>query len=172
MTFCGYDNQISIANLKEADLDLIDNYLNRSEMRAVIDSLSCCKSEIYKAQEKFELLPGHRTYILNLARQMILKQMSHSDMVASTTPGLTFKEQAEIEPSLPFLLKEFINISLNNYKKMPNSHRYSNIIQDFATYIYILCGRYCYEVISKNLPMPKAPTICKHGNLYDNTHEI
>lgn len=161
LSACGYDNEISIQNLK--DLDSIETYLNKPMMRGTIDSLSCCKSEIYKAQEKFQLLPGHRMYILNISLKMQLKQEKHLEMVYTiTVPGLNFMEQVQNEPAILFLLKEFITNSMNNFQKMSNSRRYSEIIQDFSTYIYILCGRYCYEVISRNLPMPQASTICKH----------
>lgn len=163
LSACGYDNEISIENLKEVDLNLIDEYLNRPTMRNVISSLTCCKSEIYKAQEKFQILPGHRVYILNLSRQMHSKREEYLEMLANTTiSGLSSMDQAQNEPAHTFLLKELIANSINNFKKVPTSRRYSEIIQDFSTYIYILCGRYCYEVISKNLPMPQASTICKH----------
>lgn len=161
---CGYDNEISLRELKEVDLDKIEEYLDKPMMRTtIINSLSCCYSEIYKAQEKFKLLPGQRIYILNISRQMQLKQEQNLEMMANITPisGLSFMEQAQNEPAISFLLKEFIISSMNNFKKMSNSRRYSEIIQDFSTYIYILCGRYCYEVISRNLSMPQASTICK-----------
>lgn len=95
---------------------------------------------------------------------MNLKRKNYLEMLANTTNtfGPNFMEQAQIEPAIPFLLKEFIASSMNNFKKMPNSRRYSQVIQDFSTYIYILCGRYCYEVISKNLPLPQASTVRKH----------
>lgn len=170
LSACGYDNEISIQNLKEIDLDLIEEFVNRPMMmQNVIDSLSCCKSEIYKTQKKFQILPGHRTIILNLSLKMHSKRKNHLEMFANTTAtGLNFMEQAQSEPAIPFLLKEFIINSMNNFNKKPNSRRYSAIIQDFSTYIYILCGRYCYEVISRNLPMPQASTICKYQKYFQS----
>lgn len=171
----GYDNEISIQYLKEVDLGLIEEYLNRPMMRSVIDSLTCCSSEIYKSQEKFQILPGHRAYILNLSHQMHLKRQNYLEVLANTTTssGLDFKERAKNEPAFSCLLKEFITNSMNNFKKIPNSRRYSEIVQDFSTYIYILCGRYCYEVISKNLPMPQVSTVCKYHNIdYNNLDNI
>lgn len=162
----GYGNELSIRNLKEVHLNLIEEHMNKPMMRTVIDSLTCCKSEIYQAQEKFEILPGHRVYILNLSHQMHLKQENRLGLSANTIPttGPNFMEQAQNEPAITFLLKEFIANSMNNFKKLPKQRRYSEIIKDFSTYIYILCGRYCYEVICKNLPMPQASTVCEYNN--------
>lgn len=168
LSVCGYDNEISIENLQEQDLNQIEEYSNlasnRPMIRNMISSLTCCKSDIYKAQEKFQILLGHRAYILNLSNQINLKRKNNLEMLANTTTTfeLDFIERAQNEPAIQLLLKELIASSVNNFGRTPNSRRYPDIIKDFSTYIYILCGRYCYEVLSKNLPIPQASSVRKH----------
>lgn len=164
LSVSGYENEISISNMKESDFKQIEEFVNKHH-RPMIDCLTCCKSAIYQAQEKFELLPGHKSLLLHLSQQMNLKREHYSAPTADSSifRETNFIERAQSEPAFSLLLKEFITNSVNNFKKMPNSRRYSEIIQDFSTYIYMLCGRKCYEVISSNLPMPQATTICKYS---------
>lgn len=157
LSVCGYDNEISIENIKDSDMESIEKHINKYH-RNIFDFLSCCNCDTYKSQDNFQILPGHRLFISNLSRQLALKR----ERLSSSTPvetSICEVEQAQNEPAYSLLLKELITNAFNNFKKMPQSRRYSEIVQDFATYIYILCGRNCYEIISSNLPMPQPSTI-------------
>lgn len=57
-------------------------------------------------------------------------------------------------------MKELINSMKLNQNLPPNGRRYSETLQSFATYIYMLSGKAAYEVLCRNLPLPQACTIC------------
>lgn len=175
---CGFDNLMSIEALCESDIDNIENYVNKKLCGAF--NFECCHSTTYLEDIKngrFEFVPGHKSLILNLKKEITsaktLQVLPQSDLesnfwvelediierVKKVTKGLAKGEQ--IEPALSNILSEFIKTAITNSNKTKNQYRYSDIIQDFATYIYILSGRHCYEVISANLPMPAATTVCK-----------
>lgn len=59
-------------------------------------------------------------------------------------------------------MRELIQTALQKENSGKNITRYSDIIRYFATYIFILCGRSCYEVLNKNLPLPSIPTVCMY----------
>lgn len=64
-----------------------------------------------------------------------------------------------------FIMKEMLRNAIQNSNKNAKNRRYSEKVQDFATYVYMLCGKYCYEVLSSNMPLPQADTVRKF-NLY------
>lgn len=153
----GFDDDLALENLKETDIKDIEHYVNE-HLPTLVNSLTCCKSEIYKAQNKFEFLPGHRRLIIHLAEGMRLKYAKIRD-----------KNSAYILEQIEHpLLNELISNAIINFGKTPHSRRYTDIIQAFATYIYMICGRYCYEIISSNLPIPQASTICMCSNRSSN----
>lgn len=64
LTSAGYDSAISIADLNESDILLIQNHVSSK----ATDLLST--HEAYAQQEKFEFLPGHRKLILGLRNKV------------------------------------------------------------------------------------------------------
>lgn len=54
-----------------------------------------------------------------------------------------------------------IDVLKRNQGKSKNARQYNDAIRLFSTYIFLLCGRTCYETLSKSLPMPSTKTICK-----------
>lgn len=57
-------------------------------------------------------------------------------------------------------MKELIN-SLKQNENVPlNGCRYTEALQSFATYIYMLSGKAAYKVLCSNLPLPQACSIC------------
>lgn len=154
----GFNSEITIEDLKEQDLKMIEAFVNKN-LRSTVQSLTCCQSQIYQSQKEFEFVPGHRKFILHLATQLRLKReqsVSINDLLASKD----IPQQIREHPSFSCLLKEFVSNSMNNFNKAPSGRRYTDIVQAFSTYIYMICGRNCYEIISSNLPMPQASTIC------------
>ena len=67
----------------------------------------------------------------------------------------------EKEAGFSVILKELILTAIHNGNLSKNNAEYSDIIRYFSTYIYLIGGRSCYEVLSQNLPLPSRSTICK-----------
>lgn len=65
-------------------------------------------------------------------------------------------------PAFKPVLRGIIGSALANHGSMPNKYTYSNIVTDFATYVYLLGGKQCYETISANIQLPAASTVCKY----------
>lgn len=59
------------------------------------------------------------------------------------------------------ILNKLIKTAEFNELKDKNHATYSDEIRYFATYIFLLCGRSCYEMLRSNLPIPSVKTICK-----------
>lgn len=136
----GFDNEACFAILDESVL----NELYKSVDENIIESFECQHKEIYKEmyrkQNQFNLLPGHKVQILQLATGQSQKQnaMKSDDDLFSINAGF---------------------FSKSNHNKHPNARRYSDLLTDFSMYNYIMAGKACYEVLSANLPMPKAGTL-------------
>lgn len=64
-------------------------------------------------------------------------------------------------PMLTELLKQFLETAVKNEDKSRTHFRYSDVIRYFSTYIYMISGRNTYEILSNNLHMPKAQTVCE-----------
>lgn len=58
------------------------------------------------------------------------------------------------------ILKLILESAENNLGREPKGRRYNQCLKEFSTYIYLMCGRSCYETLSANLPLPQANTIC------------
>ena len=162
----GFDTELSIVNMNENDLPQIENYVNHvanASFKALFNTLKCCFSDIYKEaieKQQFKFIEEHKNLILGLSAKIELKNSSQGAETPFFLEQLKdisryFKEN----PALPNMIGELLETALKNYKKTPNLNRYSEVIKDFATYIYLLCGRQCYEVLSCNLSLPAASTI-------------
>lgn len=60
------------------------------------------------------------------------------------------------------MLSKLIESANTNRNKSKNAYQYDDIVKNFATYIFLLCGRTCYETLNKNLPIPSTKTICRY----------
>lgn len=115
---------------------------------------------IYKEQDIFQFLPGHRNIWLSLrenidnmqaSMQAVNNSASNSDALINSVP-----EEYTV------ILTEFLKTAKINSNKSKHAYQYSEIVKYFSTYIFLLCGRTCYETLNRNLPMPSTKTICKH----------
>lgn len=142
LTVCGYDNMISLSQIDSTEISVIENYVNQagklnSMLQGVLE-----KSDL----ETFSFLPGHKKILLVLAqRAKEFKNISKKCDLSNAT----------------FIMRELIKSMSENSNIPANSHRYSEAIQWFATYIYMMCGKAAYEVLCNNFPLPKDSTICK-----------
>lgn len=141
LTVCAYD---TLASPKSVSIDScveIENHINLNS-RQTIQELNCCHSDHYKKQSHFKLLPGHRDLIISLSKISLLSQENSGKSEFSR------------------MLKEFIHTAIENGER--DCPRYSDTIKWFATYVFLLCGRSCYEVLNHNLPLPSTKTIRKY----------
>lgn len=78
--------------------------------------------------------------------------------------------QAEMATNLPnqnpndysVILSKLIESANKNKNISKHAYQYDEIVKNFSTYIFLLCGRTCYETLNKNLPIPSTKTICKY----------
>lgn len=68
----------------------------------------------------------------------------------------------EVIEQYSVILTELIKTANKNKNRSKNGYQYEDIVKYFSTYIFLLCGRTCYETLNKNLPMPSTKTICKY----------
>lgn len=59
------------------------------------------------------------------------------------------------------IMKTFIESAQSNYGRHPNGLRYNDINRYFSTFVYLFCGKSCYETLSANLPIPQVNSIRK-----------
>lgn len=142
----GYDNSLSLHDIDENEICLIE----RSVGKGVEAALKTSKYYFeWTSTEPFTFLPGHKKTIIQLGKEAI-----------------KFRDTVQKEDDFqlcdaPFILKEIIMCLKQNKNVAPTKRRYSEALQSFATYIFMLCGKAGYEVLSNNLLLPQACTICK-----------
>lgn len=64
----GYNKFIALSEIGEEELVKIETHINTE--RQLVNSLKCCYSDIYKAQDVFHFLPGHKATILGIKNQI------------------------------------------------------------------------------------------------------
>lgn len=155
---CGYSTIISLKNISSNSIIQIENHINTFGDE-VIQQLDCCNHEFYRNQHRtqqvFKLLPGHRECILSLPN--LFSQTSRTDITTDDSLLREIRRRAGISK----LLFELVKTAIQNEKYAKNSAQYSDIVRYFASFIYIMCGRSCYDVLYQNLPRPSISTICK-----------
>lgn len=155
----GYDSLYSVKYISNDNIEKIEKFIQRKrklimpQLDELCDENDTALAE-YKKQRIFEFLPGHRSILLDLPRS--IENMQSQVMNADTT-DLPF----ELPSEYSVILKEFVDTANNNLHKSKNAYQYNDIVKYFSTYIFLLCGRTCYETLNKNLPIPSTKTICK-----------
>lgn len=155
---CGYDCMISLKELSNAKITELEKYIqnNRNNIfsRDLLDSdtLSDTMSE-YRDQAIFEFLPGHRQILLSLRNRIENMQREHSQRVSTAETSEYFEYSV--------VLTELLKTAQGNANRSKHANQYNDVIKYFSTYIFLLCGRTCYETLNKNLPIPSTKTICK-----------
>lgn len=157
----GFTSELSLLSIDDEMLKNVEKYTNEF-LKVVINDLDCCHSAAYKSQiaeKKFQFAPGHKALILQLPRQLQdnldkTPSMSQFEAMHANVEGL-FGDS----PALTNILKALVRDSFNNFQKPSTRNRYSDTIKYFATYLYMMCGRKCYEVLQSNLAMPAVSTV-------------
>lgn len=62
---CGYDTKQSLNLLDEKKVKEIENFISKHS-RHFFDDIKCRHIEIYRQQDPFEFIPGHRTRLINI----------------------------------------------------------------------------------------------------------
>lgn len=139
----GFDSKSALLGINtNIVIQEIEQYAN--EDRSVLEGTS------YQNMKTFMFKPGHKHTILYLAEQVKLLDKADAD------------ENKEHNMSdFSIVLRTFIETVETNYERDPRGFRYNDINRYFSTFIYLFCGRACYETLSANLPMPQASSIRK-----------
>lgn len=155
LSACGYDTFSSLKFITEDSVNEIEDHIN-TWSRNTIDALNCCYSEHYKRIGEFNLLPGHKNLIISLSKfNYVANEVIHS-------VHDSHMDSQELSCVLTELLNAANQAANNSNQKCS---LYTDTLRWFATYIFLLCGRSCYEVLNHNLPLPSTKTVCKF-NLY------
>lgn len=101
-------------------------------------------------QMKRSLLQGEKKIIIALEK----KAREYDESLRKTEKSSDFDLS-----SVTFILKELVKSAMQNANVPPNRNRYSEAIQWFSTYIFLLSGKAAYEFISSNLMLPSISTI-------------
>lgn len=160
----GYDSMISIKEISHDAIAELERYIQKERLLNEIfsnsfsDNTSDNDDSIngYREQEIFAFLPGHRSFLLNLPRYIQNMQL---EAVNNSTNGIESTSKAASEYSR--ILTELVQTAKANVNKSKHAYSYNDVIKYFSTYIFLLCGRTCYETLNKNLPIPSTKTIRK-----------
>lgn len=139
MVVSGFETVASLKNITSDTIIETEQYINNNARRT-IENLTCKHSKIYQEQNEFKFLPGHRNLLLNF-------------------PTFSCNVEKHVKFSLP--LQKMIETAEKNFNKLKFHNKYDDVIRFFATYVFLQCGRSCYEFLSRNLPFPSIKTICK-----------
>lgn len=154
LSSCGYN---TFSSLKNISLQRIENHVNE-HCHSVVHDFDCCYHEYYKSQKVFKFLPGHCDLLVTVSKSM--NQHTQADS-GESLESANLARIIEKTSGFSVILKELILTAIHNEKLNKNNAEYSDIIRHFATYIYIIGGRSCYEVLYQNLPLPSRSTICE-----------
>lgn len=142
----GYDCKLALLGLNKESVEEIETYANKN--RSVLENTS------YQNMKEFSFKPGHKCIIIDLPNQIRLLEKAESD------------EKMQYRMSdFSLILKTFIETAELNHGRDPKGYRYNDINRFFSTFIYLFCGRACYDTLCANLPIPQTNTIRKFSNL-------
>lgn len=142
----GFDTELAIEHIDTNTIHEIETFVETN--RVIFDNL--LSKSIYKSIQPFKFAPGHR---------ILLKKIP--GLISSIKNDKLELKTARNTPIHSIVLRALLEMAEKNSPDHPKANRYNTIIQWFSVYIFLLCGRSCYETLSTNLPIPQASTICK-----------
>lgn len=162
LSACGYTGPSSLKSISSNSITQIETHVN-VHCRELIGNFTCSHAEFYKNQDTFGLLPGHRAFILAMAKTLTQHyEIEHENHMKQHDENELLTKAIENNSYFSVILKELVKTALKNGQRSKNNAEYSDIIRYFATYIFILSGRACYTVLCKNLPIPSIASIRKY----------
>lgn len=159
---CGYDTILSLKYINEESIAEIEEHVQKYKEKILFDESDMSEYlDDYKKQNIFKFLPGHRSILLDLLQSISGMQSQNALHCHNNTNMMTNAESSNDEMTTEYsvILNELINTARRNKNKSKNAYQYDDTVKHFSTYIFLLCGRTCYETLSKNLPMPSTKTI-------------
>lgn len=102
---CGYDTMFSLAQIKNDQIIKIERHINDHCLEYL--DFNCCHSAYYKEHLPFELLPGHKTMILSMPRNINDYNRSYQTKLA------------EMKGRYSFVLNELIQTAESKMIGMP-----------------------------------------------------
>lgn len=138
---CGFDCKLAVSSLDKEGIKEIEQYAN--EDRSVLKDTS------YENMKTFVFKPGHKLSILQLANEA-------KNILKAKVDG-----RMEQYNDFSLILKTFIETAQSNYGRHPKGFRYNDINRYFSIFVYLFCGKSCYETLSANLPIPGVDSIRK-----------
>lgn len=156
---CGYSCSTTIQELSLEDVNDMELYIEEN-LKHIVKNFKCCHSDAYRNQTKFRFLPAHRKFVQSLKARM---NLMNSDIEST--------HQSSLDQFSP-LLKILIKNATENLNKIPTQCRYLEIIRYFSMYLYMVCGRFSYEILCSNLPLPQSSTVRKCFDKITSFHSI
>lgn len=151
----GYDRWTSLKEIKAQSIEEIEQFIN--ENRWLISEIP--DESTYSKIQPFQILPGHRVLMGKIPKY--IQKIEENRDNESVTWNLS---------DFSLILRCLIETAQSNSVRNIKTPRYSETIQGFASYLYLMCGRACYDTLSENLPIPQSNTICKYP--YNNTTDL
>lgn len=139
----GFDTELSLLAINNEIIADIERHVNNN--REILKETS------YQNVLTFKFKPGHKAFIVQLPSLIEHLRDSNPEEV------IKFSEKTEFS----LILRTFIQTAESNGGKHPKAYRYNETNRYFSTFIYLLCGKACYETLSANLPIPTSNTIRK-----------
>lgn len=147
MVASGYNCAPSLDGIDEKEIAQIEKHINGRSKSVLVDSPH------YSQMKTFEFLPGHKKLLILLGK----RAGQYKSSVNSYDKEENF---SKVLQGASFMMKELVKSMQDNLNVAPTKRRYSEAIQQFSIYIYLLSGKAAYEVLCNNLPMPQVSTIC------------
>lgn len=143
---CGFDTELSLVAIDDAVIADIEKHVNIGT--EILENTS------YENVNPFKFKPGHRVFLSKLPNQIKISRETRAEKP---------REQLLLTETNGFssILKAFIDTAVANFGKHPKGYRYNEKNRYFSTFIYLPCGRGCYETLSANLPIPSSNAIRK-----------
>lgn len=145
----GFDSTTALIQLNLERITGIEEFINKN--RTALRELF--GGTLYEFMNPFMFLPGHRALLESLPAEIEKNagKESKGGSVLTTTSN-----------HFSLILIYLIDTAQHNTEKNPKAFRYPEIIRVFATYLYLICGKAAYEVLSANLPLPTANTASEY----------
>lgn len=143
LTEAGYDSRIALKRITSERITEIEDYFNANTANLSSGFVGTC----YENVQPFKILPGHRALIESLPQYL--------DEIIPTEKPVSYQHSNDFT----YVLKLLIESAENNSSREAKGRRYNECLKYFCTYVFLMCGRSCYETLSANLQLPQASTI-------------
>lgn len=90
----GYNKLLALSEMDNEKLHAVESFIN--ENRELVTDTKCCYSDMYKKQEIFSFLPGHKATILGIAEQ-VKRFKEHLETVPQHKASKPKKIQSEAQ---------------------------------------------------------------------------